>query len=213
MEKNNRSEYTIKTTKKALVRLAQFANLDDPVQSMDDDHSKNLIRLLDEIHTTKQVIVSSHNARFCQDFRDLFYGREILFYEFFGNELNGPKVELKQAPFEAYLSIGKKFYNGNSEERPISGNNLRKAIERFSSDLLVTKSQWTYSKAYNTSLDDHLQKIEASGLIPIKDIGEIKGMIRVCNSACHEPPEREVTPAELMDVIRVLSKMYQTYLK
>lgn len=30
MEKNNRSQYTIKTTQKALTRLAQFANLDEP---------------------------------------------------------------------------------------------------------------------------------------------------------------------------------------
>ncbi len=190
-----------------------FVILDDPVQSMDEDHSKNLIRILDNVHATKQVVIASHNARFCQDFKALFYGRDYLFYEFFGNEVDGPKIDLKQAPFETYVSIAKKYCNGNSEERATSGNNLRKAIERFTADMLIIKGKISYNRTYNMKLEERLEKIEISKLLSLEEIGEIKGMLKICDSASHEHPEREVTSTELLDGVSTLETLFDKHLK
>lgn len=189
-----------------------FVVLDDPVQSMDEDHSKNLIRIVDDVHASKQVFIASHNARFCQDFRDLFYGRDYIFYEFFGNEIGGPKIDLKQAPFATYLSIAKKYCNGNSEERATSGNNLRKAIERFTADMLIIKGKLSYNRTYN-KLDERLEKIETTKMLSFEEIGEIKGMLKICDSASHEHPEREVTSTELVDGVRTLELLFDKHLK
>jgi hypothetical protein len=190
-----------------------FVVLDDPVQSMDEDHGKNLIRVLDEVHETKQVIVASHNSAFCHDFRDLFYGRDYLFYEFSGNSIEGPSIDLKQALFETYISIAKKYHNGNSEERAISGNNLRKAIERFTADVLIFKGKLSYKRTYDMKLEERLEKLETTRLFTLEEIGEIKGMLKICDSASHERPEREVASTELRDGISTLQTLFAKHLK
>lgn len=190
-----------------------FVVLDDPVQSMDEDHAKNLVRIIDDVRTKKQVIVLSHNAKFCQDFTDLFYGQNYLFYEFSGQSKEGPKINLKQAPFETYIAIAKKYYNGNMEERAIAGNNLRKAIERFTSDMLIHKGKRSHAKVYELNLDERLDKIETNQLLTLKEIGEIKGVLNVCDAASHEPPRTEVTSKELIDGIEVMNTLFLKYLK
>jgi AAA15 family ATPase/GTPase len=190
-----------------------FVVLDDPVQSMDEDHGKNLIRVLGEVRTSKQVIVMSHNAKFCQDFTDLFYGQDYLFYEFSGYSMKGPKIDLKHTPYEAYTMIARKYFNGNLEERAISGNNLRKAIERFTSDLLTQKGKLSYSKAYGLNLDERLDKIETTELLTCKEIGEIKAVLNVCDASSHEPPRREVGSKELADGIATIKNLYSKHLK
>lgn len=190
-----------------------FVILDDPVQSMDEDHAKNLIRIIDEVHIEKQVIVLSHNAKFCQDFTDLFYGQDYLFYEFSGDSKEGPKINLKQAPFETYIAIAKKYCNGNMEERAISGNNLRKTIERFASDVLIHKGKRSHAKVYELNLDERLDKIETTKLLTLKEIGEIKGALNVCDASSHEPPRTEVTSKELIDGIEVMDSLFSKYLK
>jgi DNA repair exonuclease SbcCD ATPase subunit len=190
-----------------------FVVLDDPVQSMDEDHAKNLIRIIDDVHTKKQVIVLSHNAKFCQDFTDLFYGQNYLYYEFSGHSKEGPKINLKQAPFEAYIAIAKKYCNGNMEERAIAGNNLRKAIERFTSDVLIHKGKRSHAKVYELNLDERLDKIETNQLLTLKEIGEIKGALNVCDAASHEPPRTEVTSKELVDGIEIMDTIFLKYLK
>lgn len=191
----------------------KFVMLDDPIQSMDDDHAKNLIRILTEIAKDKQVIVLSHNAKFCQDFRDLFYGTDYLFYEFSGYSKNGPRIDLKQAPFDTYVAIARAYCDGNMEERAIAGNNLRKAIERFTLDVLVHRGKRGYGKASSWKLDERLEKMEASKLLALEEIGEIKAVLNVCDACSHEPPRREVTPKELLDGIDAMENLCSKYLK
>ncbi|MGA2768571.1 MAG: AAA family ATPase [Candidatus Bathyarchaeia archaeon] len=189
-----------------------FVILDDPVQSMDEDHAKNLIRIIDEVHMKKQVIVLSHNARFCQDFTDLFYGQDYLFYEFSGDSKEGPRIDLKQAPFQTYIANAKEYCGGNTEERATSGNNLRKAIERFTADVLIHIGKRGHAKVYELSLDERLDKIETAKLMTLKEIGEIKSVLNVCDASCHEPPRREVTSRELTDGIEVIDSLFSKYL-
>lgn len=189
-----------------------YVVLDDPIQSMDEDHSKNLIRILDDVHENKQVIITSHNARFCQDFRDLFYGRDHAFYEFSGNSVEGPIIDLKEAPFEMYMTTAKKHVDGNMEERATSGANLRKAIERLTVEILRQKGKLSYRRAYEMKLDRRLDKIETSQLLTLKEIGEIKGTLNICDSACHDAPKREVTSNELKDGISIIEALFSKYL-
>jgi len=190
-----------------------FVLLDDPVQSMDEHHAKNLIRILTQIAEEKQVIVLSHNTRFCQDFRDLFYGKDYLFYEFSTYSKNGPKIDLKQAPFDTYISLAKEYYNGNTEERAIAANNLRKAIERFTVDVLIHLGKTGHGKASKMKLDERLDKIEKLNLLSLQEIGEIKVVLNTCDSGSHEPPRREVTPEGVRDGISVLEKLALKYLQ
>jgi len=191
----------------------KFLMLDDPVQTMDENHAKNLIRILAVIAKSKQVIVLSYNAKFCQDFRNLFYGIDYLFYEFSGYSKNGPRIDLKQAPFETYIAIARKYQDGNMEERAIAGNNLRKAIERFALDLLVHKGKMGYGKASELKLDERLEKIETKNLLALNEIGEIRAILNICDAASHEPPRREVTPTELSDGATTLTSLASKHLK
>lgn len=190
-----------------------FVVLDDPVQSMDEDHGKNLIRILGEVHKSKQVILMSHNANFCRDFTDLFYGQEYLFYEFSGYSAKGPRIDLKYAPFKTYMTIARRYSDGNLEERAISGNNLRKAIERLACDLLIQNGKLSHSKVYEMSLDERLGKIETRALLTLAEIGEIRGVLNVCDASSHEPPGREVTSKELADGIATIENLYSKRLK
>jgi hypothetical protein len=189
-----------------------FVVLDDPVQSMDEDHGKNLIRILDEVHSNKQVIITSHNARFCQDFKELFYGRDYLFYEFSGNSIEGPDIDLKKASFKNRIEVAKKYYNGNSEEREISGNHLRKAIERLTADILIQKASLSHKRVDEMKLEERLEKLETSKILAVPELGEIKAMLKICDSASHEKPEREVTSTELRDGISTLEAIYSKHL-
>jgi len=191
----------------------KFVLLDDPVQSMDEYHTKNLIRILANIVKEKQVIVLSHNTKFCQDFRDLFYGTDYLFYEFSSYSKKGPRIDLKQAPFDTYVDIAKDYYDGNMEERAIAANNLRKAIERFALDILVLKGKRGRGKASGWKLDERLEKIEKFQLLTLNEIGEIRTILNVCDAGSHEPPKRDVTPNELLDGITTLKSMVQKSLK
>ena len=191
----------------------KFLVLDDPIQTMDENHAKNLIRILIEIAKEKQVIVLSYNTKFCQDFRDLFYGIDYLFYEFSGYSKNGPRIDLKQAPFDTYITVTRKYYDGNMEERAIAANNLRKAIERFTLDMLVRKGKMGSVKASELKLDERLDKIETLKLLTSGEIGEIKAILNVCDAGSHEPPKREVTPTELLDGTVTMENLASKYLK
>jgi len=190
-----------------------FLLLDDPIQTMDENHAKNLIRILKEIAKEKQIIVLSYDTKFCQDFTDLFYGTDYIFYEFSGYSKNGPKIDLKQAPFDTYLTIARRYHDGTMEERAIAANNLRKAIERFALDILVRKGKMGRGKALELKLDERLEKIETSNLMTIEEIGEVKVIMNVCDAGSHEPPRREVTPTELLDGIVTMEKLASKYLK
>jgi len=180
---------------------------------MDEQHAKNLIRTLVEIAKEKQVIVLSHNAKFCQDFRDLFYGTDYLFYEFSGYSRHGPEIDLKQDPLNTYLTIARERYNGNMEERAITANNIRKAIERFTLDLLVHKGGRGRGKVSGWKLDERLDKIEISKLLTLGEIGEIRAVLNVCDAGSHEPPRREITPGELLDGIVTIENLASKHLK
>lgn len=191
----------------------KFVILDDPIQSMDENHAKNLIRILVEIAKEKQVVVLSHNAKFCQDFRDLFYGTDYLFYEFSGYSKTGPRIELKQAPLDAYISIARSLHSGNMEERANAANNLRKAIERLTLDMLIYKGKKGRGKASELKLDERLEKIEILKLLVLEEIGEIKAVLKVCDAGSHEPPRREITPEELLDGIATIENLASKHLE
>jgi wobble nucleotide-excising tRNase len=180
---------------------------------MDEVHAKNLIRILADVSKDRQVIVLSYDAKFCQDFRDMFYGTDYLFYEFSGYSKNGPTIDLKQAPFETYIAISRKYQDGNMEERAIAANNLRKAIERFTLDLLVQKAKMGRGKASELSLYELLEEIEKRKMLALKEIGEIKTALNTCDAGSHEPPRREVTPTELSDGATTMENLLSKYLK
>lgn len=190
-----------------------YVVLDDPIQSMDEDHSKNLIRIFDDVHERKQVIVTSHNARFCRDFVALFYGRDYTFYEFSGDSIEGPIIDLQDAPFNMYIKIAKRNAGGNSEERATSGTNLRKAVERFAAEILIQKGKLSFKSANSLKLEERLEKIEKAVLLALKEIGEIKAMLDICDPACHDDPKREVTSRELKDGISVIEALYSNNLR
>ena len=190
----------------------KFIILDDPVQTIDEPHAKNLIRILADISKERQVIVLSYDANFCQDFRDIFYGTDYFFYEFSGYLQNGPRIDLKQAPFDTYMSISRKYQDGNMEERAIAANNLRKAIERFTLDLLVQKGKIGRGKVSGMNLDERLEEIEKKEMLTLEEIGEIKVALNTCNAGSHEPPKREVTPTELSDIAETMKNLVTKYL-
>jgi hypothetical protein len=119
---------------------------------------------------------------------------------------------LKQAPFDTYVRIARRHYDGNTEERAIAANNLRKAIERFAFDLLVQKAKRGLGKTSELKLDERLEKIETQKKLNREEIGEIKTILNTCDAGSHDPPRREVTPNELLDGITTMEGLAAKHL-
>jgi ATPase subunit of ABC transporter with duplicated ATPase domains len=192
-----------------------FILLDDPVQSMDDEHSKNLIRILKRISKDRQVIVLSHSRTFYQDFGDLFYGQDYLAYEFSNYTKEGPRITLLKENIDNCLDLAELTAHGTFEERSNAANNIRKAIENFTTEFLMHKCGYTISQATKKfeKLEDKMGELEKSGKIEIGDIAEIKAFLNIGDPGSHARPKRDFTTNDLLDGIKLVNNLKTKYLR
>ena len=190
----------------------EFILLDDPVQSMDINHSKHLIRILKRIAEDKQVIVLSHSLSFKQDFDKLFYDKSFLSYEFSDYNKDGPKITLMKGNIDNCLEYAKKLAYGTTPERHIAGSNIRKALENFMVEFLIHKCGLGISRVNNMKLNDHIIKMEESKDSSTGDIAEIKALLNVVDPASHGIPKRDISTAEILDGIQLIKELKEKYL-
>lgn len=118
-----------------------FVLLDDPVQSMDDDHAEAFMasvvpHLLDGCG--KQVIVLSHVKRITERLRELNLRRSHRVYHFESYNQDGPVVT-EQVKIAKLLSEIKGAADGNEANREHAVDRLRVLIELFIRELYLQK--------------------------------------------------------------------------
>lgn len=118
-----------------------FILLDDPVQSMDDDHCEAFISgvipwLCDD--RKRQVIVLSHERDLVGRIRDLNKARSTLVYHFDEYAYTGPTIT-EQTNLNKMLAEIRSLSKGNEPSRSRAVDNLRKVVEQLVRDLHVMK--------------------------------------------------------------------------
>lgn len=178
-----------------------FLVIDDPVQSMDEKHSKRFGDVVGEIlKEGYQVIMLSHQNDIIDMLRTRFHADpdfgdlEIISYD-----KSGPKVEERIPQFQGYLKQAKKLKAGDTTCRAVSFNLLRKATERLSKEV--------YMKGKNVSLPERYEKLDAdkmekllidSGIPKYQEIVGMKETLKFSGPASHDDMTRNPpTPEEL----------------
>ena len=114
-----------------------FVLLDDPVQSMDDDHCEafigTVVPSLCDAHK-KQVILLSHERKLVDRVRDLNKSRDTLVYHYDMFDISGPSIT-EQVNLAVMLSEVKGLSRGNEANRKEAVDKLRKLCEQFIRDL------------------------------------------------------------------------------
>ena len=118
-----------------------FVLLDDPVQSMDDDHTEAFItdivpHLLDD--HGKQVIVLSHVKRVIERLRELNGARQLKVYHFDSYARSGPTIT-EQIALQKLLAEIKSSSRGNEENRKYCVDRIRVLTEHFIRELHLVK--------------------------------------------------------------------------
>ncbi|MGP1676776.1 MAG: AAA family ATPase [Burkholderiales bacterium] len=110
-----------------------FVLLDDPVQSMDDDHCEafisSVLPSLCDDHK-KQVILLSHERKLIDRIRDLNKSRDAAVYHFDEYEMTGPSIT-QQVNLAVMLRDVKGLAKGNEANRSTAVDKLRKLGEQF----------------------------------------------------------------------------------
>ena len=106
--------------------------LDDPVQSMDDDHTEAFIsdivpHLLD--NHGKQVIVLSHVKKITDRLRELNGARRLKLFHYDSYARGGPAIT-EQVALQRLLTEIKGATRGNEENRAYSVDRIRVLSER-----------------------------------------------------------------------------------
>lgn len=118
-----------------------FVLLDDPVQSMDDDHTEAFLsdivpHLIDD--HGKQVIVLSHVKRITERLRELYGARKLKLYHYDSYSREGPAIT-EQVALQKRLTEIKGAARGNEENRKYAVDRIRVLTENFIRELHLHK--------------------------------------------------------------------------
>lgn len=186
--------------------------LDDPVQSMDQNHSASLIEILAEFKSKKQIIVLTHSKAFAEDFVNRFDFSEILHYEFYDGGEDGPVIKVRHGKTLDYLEHVKKNYNGDQITRESAGNALRKAIAAVAGEILFKRGRTltqirNFDKQGLSKLFDQLER----NVIDVQDLGKLKTLVEQSHSGSHTWTVRDATPNGLLQGIKNVKEVYNKY--
>ena len=189
--------------------------LDDPVQSMDENHSQALIDILVEIASKKQVIVLTHSKSFFRRLCARFGHLKPKVYLFFYNEDAGPSIILDQGETLAYLKMAEdNRKKGDPRSLETASTQLRKSMESVCFEFLLDKGA-SFSKAQKTQksgFDDLFSESEKLGL-PASEIGKLKSLLDTSHSDSHAWSIADTTPGGIKKGIQYIQDIYDVCLK
>ncbi len=189
--------------------------LDDPVQSMDENHSRALIDILVDLSAKKQVIVLTHSKvffkRLCVRFRHL----KPKTCSFFYNEEKGPSIILSEGETLDYLKlVEENCRKGDPKSLETASQQLRKAIESVCFEFLLDKGS-SFSKAQkiqNKGFDSLFAEVEKLGLPPSKT-GKLKSLLDTSHSDSHAWSIADSTSGCIRKGKQYIKEIYNDYLK
>lgn len=134
----------------------RFVVIDDPVQSMDEKHSRRFADVVKEIlDEGYQVILLSHQNDIIEILRNTFQDSlDFGDFEITRYDKLGPNIQERIPLFQDYLEQAKKFGTGDATCRGASFNFLRKATERLAKEV--------YMKGKQVSLPKRYEKLDAA---------------------------------------------------
>lgn len=195
-----------------------FVFIDDPVQSMDDMHTDNFINEVIEhlIKKELQVFVFSHMAANVSNLVLRRY-KDIapIYFEFYGCNIEGPKIKKKGNTFEEYISNAEQNFMGDLEQRKIAANMIRQALETYTKEYYCLKSGEDLPSTYKSVQFSTLEK-KLLSRVPISghELGKLRMISAKCDKRSHddqafEPP----SSTELQSHINTLRGLYRKHIK
>jgi recombinational DNA repair ATPase RecF len=187
--------------------------LDDPVQSMDANHSQALIEILVETSKKKQVIVLTHSKEFWRRLVAWFSPSKPLGYNFYCNDSIGPQVQPAISDTLYHLDRAIKLCSkGDPKTLEEASAQLRKAIESVCIEYLLEKGV-SFKKAKD------LQVGGFSGLftestnqgIEKEDVAKMKSLMNVSNSDSHAWSIVDTTAGGIKTGERLIREIYTKY--
>jgi hypothetical protein len=191
----------------------KFIVFDDPVQSMDADHTIRFqTDLIGELLSQGfQVIVLSHLRTFTEELKKHHVMGMDYQYEFASYHREGPRVLERGPQLEEYLKEVKLLRKGGAEKRIIAMHLMRKALERMCKMIYTNQTGKTLPKRYESMTSSQLKEI-VKETIPVEEFGKINQILRYGDPASHDDPKMEPpTEGEVDSMLTQMTKLIIKY--
>jgi len=189
--------------------------LDDPVQSMDENHSQALIDILVNISTKKQVMVLTHSKSFFRRLCARFGHLKPKVFLFHNNDEKGPSICLDKGETVSYLSlIEENCKKGDVRSLETASQQLRKSIESVCFEFLLDKgtSFSKVQKLQNAGFLSSFAECETLGL-PASETGKLKSILDTSHNDSHAWSIADTTVGGIRTGKKYVQDIYDTYLK
>jgi energy-coupling factor transporter ATP-binding protein EcfA2 len=191
----------------------KFFVLDDPIQSMDEQHAERLVDTLREISQDKQLIVLTQQKAFCDILDDVFQGQSYLKYSCGPYSKNGPQIESEIESIEKNLQLAKTFSRGSKDDRiSKSAGSIRKAMEAIVKELLVTNCGVTRVslRTQQLRLSRRLGQLETSGF-DRDDIVNMRTILPIIDKPHHDDPNWDIHPQKIDRAVEILESLCEKH--
>ena len=189
--------------------------LDDPVQSMDENHSRALIDILIDISEKKQVIVLTHSKAFFRRLCARSFHLKPKIYSFFDNEEKGPSIILNEGEISDHLKlVEENCKKGDPKSLETASSQLRKAIESVCFEFLLDNGS-SFSKVQKIQkkgLDSLFAEVEKLGLPP-SETGKLKTLLDTSHSDSHAWSIADSTRGGIRKGTQYIQEICDSYFK
>ena len=175
-----------------------FIVFDDPVQTMDDDHTENFIAkvipsLIDGYR--KQVVVLSHAKSFIDRLEKHNSTRSTKHYRFDNYDQHGPQISL-HVPFKQALRSIEFSMNGDENERKNATKQLRELAESIMIEIYdIKKNRYSPERHDRGGLQGLLKAFSELPGISEYEVNDLRDTINFSNPAHHANPD-DATPVK-----------------
>jgi len=140
--------------------------IDDPVQSMDDEHTEAFKKQVIEklLDSGFHLVLLTHMHRLAEDVASLYRPRGAEIFKMSHYSMSGPSIDWKGPEITRLLDAARRNKDGNDQYRKQATRDLRFFVERFAKDLFIAQTKSTVSKRYED-----------------KSWSELRNLLRRCN--------------------------------
>jgi hypothetical protein len=135
--------------------------IDDPVQSMDDEHTEAFKKQVIEklLDAGFHIVLLTHMHRLAEDIASLYRARGAELFKMSRYSISGPSIDWKGPEITRLLEAVRKNKDGNDHYRKQATRDLRFFVERFAKDLFMAQTKSTVSKRYEDKSRGELREL------------------------------------------------------
>ncbi len=187
--------------------------LDDPVQSMDENHSDALIDILADIAEKKQTIILTHSRPFFRRLQARLGHKQPKVYSFFYDENKGPSIQLSDGETMDHLKTAEQHRKiGDPASLTIASQQLRQAIESVCFEFLLGKGLGftTAKNVQGKGFSTLFARCEQLGLPPA-ETGKLKGLLDTSSGSSHAWSILDPTSGGIKSGAKHIEDIYNQY--